>query len=100
MDRYFIELMLGQVLEGNQVDNTFNNQAWVFMITSFSEKFGCQFNRCMLESRYQSLMRQHDDISTLLNRSGFEWDEIQQKLKGDDYVWEAYIEVCLLNLYD
>ncbi|KAH7846354.1 hypothetical protein Vadar_012865 [Vaccinium darrowii] len=92
MDRYFIELMLGQVLEGNQVDNTFNNQAWVFMITSFSEKFGCPFNRCMLESRYQSLIRQHDDISTLLNQNGFEWDEIQQKLKTDDDVWEAYIE--------
>lgn len=46
----------------------------------------------MLESRYQSLMRQHDDISALLNQNGFEWDEIQQKLKADDDVWQAYIE--------
>ncbi|XP_058224209.1 uncharacterized protein LOC131333613 isoform X3 [Rhododendron vialii] len=92
MDRYFIELILGQVLEGNKVGNTFNNQAWISMVTLFRENFGRQFSKCVLKSRYKSLMKQHDDISTLLNQNGFEWDEIQQKLTADDDVWEAYIE--------
>lgn len=97
MERYFIELILGQVLEGNKVGNTFNNQAWISMVTLFRENFGFQFSKCVLKSRYKSLMKQHDNISTLLNRNGFEWDEIQQKLTADDDVWEAYIEVRFLN---
>ncbi|KAL7235113.1 hypothetical protein ACSBR1_018576 [Camellia fascicularis] len=92
MDRYFIDLMLGQVFEGNRVENTFNKQAWVCMITSFNEKFGLQFDKCVLENRYLSLMKQYDGISTLLNKNGFAWDEIEQKITADDDYWEAYIE--------
>ncbi|KAI8027089.1 L10-interacting MYB domain-containing protein [Camellia lanceoleosa] len=92
MDRYFIDLMLGQVFEGNRVENIFNKQAWVCMIASFNEKFGLQFDKCVLENRYLSLMKQYDDISTLLNKNGFAWDEIEQKVTADDDYWEAYIE--------
>ncbi|KAL7205155.1 hypothetical protein ACSBR2_018142 [Camellia fascicularis] len=81
-----------KVFEGNRVENTFNKQAWVCMITSFNEKFGLQFDKCVLENRYLSLMKQYDGISTLLNKNGFAWDEIEQKITADDDYWEAYIE--------
>ncbi|XP_028059920.1 uncharacterized protein At2g29880-like [Camellia sinensis] len=84
--------MLGQVFEGNRVEKIFNKQAWVCMITSFNEKFGLQFDKCVLENRYLSLMKQYDDISTLLNKNGFAWDEKEQKVTADDDYWEAYIE--------
>uniref|UniRef100_A0A5B6YGW0 Myb/SANT-like domain-containing protein n=1 Tax=Davidia involucrata TaxID=16924 RepID=A0A5B6YGW0_DAVIN len=92
MDRYFIDLMLEQVLEGNKIDHTFNKQAWVRMITSFNEKFGLQCGKCVLENRYLSLMRQYNNISNLLNQKCFVWDETQQTVTADNGVWEAYIK--------
>ncbi|PSS24920.1 L10-interacting MYB domain-containing protein, partial [Actinidia chinensis var. chinensis] len=92
MDRYFIGLMLGQVLEGNKVDDSFSKQAWSCMMTSLNEKFGLQFDKCVLENRYLSLMDQYDNVNTFFYQNGFAWNEIQQKLTADDLVWEAYIE--------
>ncbi|XP_057499756.1 uncharacterized protein LOC130783958 isoform X2 [Actinidia eriantha] len=92
MDRYFIDLMLGQVLDGNKVDDSFSKQAWSCMMASLNEKFGLQFDKWVLENRYLSLMDQYDNVNTFFYQNGFAWNEIQQKLTADNLVWEAYIE--------
>lgn len=93
MDRYFIDLMLEQVYEGNKVDHTFNEQAWGHMLVSFNRRFGLQCDKCVLEDRYITLSRQYEDISNLLNLNGFTWDETEQMVAADDDVWEACIKV-------
>ncbi|XP_059640663.1 L10-interacting MYB domain-containing protein [Cornus florida] len=92
MDRHFIDLMLELLHQGNKVEHTFNEQAWVHMIVSFHEKFGLQYDRCVLENRYMHLMKQYIDISSLLNQNGFAWDEAHQIVAADDDAWEAYIK--------
>ncbi|GFY91640.1 hypothetical protein Acr_08g0000360 [Actinidia rufa] len=91
MDRYFIDLMLGQVLEGNKV--------LFCMMTSLNEKFELQFDKCVLENRYLSLMDQYNNVNTFLYQNGFTWNEMQQKLTADDLVWEAYIEHSDAKVY-
>lgn len=93
MDRYFIGLMLEQVHEGNKVDHTFNEQAWAQMLVLFNQTFGLQCDKYVLEDRYICLTKQYDDVSNLLNLSGFAWDETQQMVTADDEVWEACIKV-------
>ncbi|KAF2313038.1 hypothetical protein P3X46_019255 [Hevea brasiliensis] len=93
MDRYFIELMLEQVHGGNKIDLTFNEQAWTHMVESFNEKFGLVCDKYILESRYITLMKESDNISSLLKCSGFSWDVTQQMVVADDAVWESYIQV-------
>lgn len=93
MELYFIDLMVDHVKRGNKADHTFNEQAWTDMIESFNEKFGLKYNKYLLEDQYISLTKQHDEISNILNHSGFTWDESQQKITADNDVWEAYIKV-------
>lgn len=100
MDHHFIDLMLEQVHGGNKIDDTFNEQAWVHIITSFNEIFGLQDGKYELKNRYMVLMKQCDDINRILNQSGFAWDETRCTVVADDDVWDAYIkEHPNANLY-
>lgn len=93
MDRYFIDLMLEQLSEGNKVDEAFHEAAWVHMLASFNDKFGLQCDKCFLQNRYMFFMKQYNDISNLLSHNGFAWNESQQTVNADDDIWEAYIKV-------
>ncbi|XWS26143.1 hypothetical protein CRYUN_Cryun26dG0005600 [Craigia yunnanensis] len=92
MDRFFIDLLLEQVREGNKIDRLFNEQAWAHMVESFNEKFGLQLDKNILENQFICLMKQYDGISDLLNHSGFVLDEAKQMVVANNDVWEVYIK--------
>ncbi|KAK3211208.1 hypothetical protein Dsin_015914 [Dipteronia sinensis] len=92
MDRYFIDLLIEQINEGNKIDHTFNEQSWAHIVGAFNEKFGLQCDKYILESRYFCLMKQHNDICNLLKHGGFVWDDTQQMVMGSDDAWETYIK--------
>lgn len=97
MDRLFIGQMLELVHGGNMFGHVPDGSNWSDMIFVLNEKFGLQFDRSILEERYAALMKQHDEISSLLTHDGFSWDEIQQTVTAEDHVWEAYTKVCFLS---
>ncbi|PON85084.1 Myb/SANT-like domain containing protein [Trema orientale] len=92
VNRYFVDLMLEQVQKGNKIDNTFNEQAWAYMLKSFHKRSGLKCDKCVLEDRYLWLKKQYDDICKLLSCTGFEWDETKQMVIAENDVWEAYIK--------
>ncbi|XP_054799451.1 uncharacterized protein LOC129303898 isoform X2 [Prosopis cineraria] len=92
MECCFFDLMIEQVNQGNRVGNKFNQQAWTHMIKAFSTKLGIQSDKQFLEDQYFCLMKQHSDISSLLNHDGFAWDETLQMVVAENDVWEAYIK--------
>ncbi|XP_048332027.1 uncharacterized protein LOC107419928 isoform X2 [Ziziphus jujuba] len=92
MERYFIDLMLEQMHRGTRIGHTFNKQAWTDMLTVFNAKFGSQYDKDVLKSRYTNLWKQFNDVKNLLGQSGFSWDEARQMVVADDYVWDAYIK--------
>nr|DAD28740.1 TPA_asm: hypothetical protein HUJ06_030208 [Nelumbo nucifera] len=93
MERYFIDLMLDQMHRGNKIGHTFNKQAWTDMLTLFNAKFGSQYDKDVLKSRYTNLWKQFNDIKILLEQSGFAWDETRQMVIAEDYVWDAYTKI-------
>lgn len=95
MDQYFTELMLDQLVKGNKIGNTFNEQAWTVMLTLFNSKFCSQHGKRFLKRRYKKLEKYYSDIKTLLEQNGFLWDDRQQMIAADDDVWDNYIKVCL-----
>ncbi|XP_065850849.1 L10-interacting MYB domain-containing protein [Euphorbia lathyris] len=93
MERYFIDLMIEQMQRGNRIGHTFNKQAWTHMLAVFNAKFGSQYDKDVLKSRYTNLWRQFNDVKNLLGQSGFTWDETREMVVADDYVWNAYLKV-------
>ncbi|GLT76089.1 hypothetical protein SLA2020_477700 [Shorea laevis] len=92
MERYFIDLMLEQMHRGNRMGHTFNKQAWTDMLAVFNAKFGSQYDKDVLKSRYTNLWKQFNDVKNLLGQTGFSWDEARQMVLADDYVWSDYIK--------
>ncbi|KHG01346.1 hypothetical protein F383_21691 [Gossypium arboreum] len=92
MDRFFIDLMLEQLQNGNQIDGVFCKQAWTEMIASFNAKFGFNYDVDILKNRYKTLRRQYNVIKNLLQLDGFTWDDDRQMVIADDSVWQDYIK--------
>lgn len=93
MNRYFVDLMLEQVHGGNMSDHTFNEQAWANMVKLFNDKFGLTCDKDSLEKQYVSLMKDCNEISSLLSLRGFAWDGTQQMVTADDATWEDHVKV-------
>ncbi|KAL0330883.1 UNVERIFIED_CONTAM: hypothetical protein Sangu_1633800 [Sesamum angustifolium] len=93
MERYFVDLMLEHIHRGNRIGHTFNKQAWTDMLAVFNAKFGSQYDKDVLKGRYTNLWKLFNDVKNLLGQKGFSWDETQQMVVADDYVWEAYIKI-------
>ncbi|EOA22753.1 hypothetical protein CARUB_v10003465mg [Capsella rubella] len=92
MDRYFIDLMLGQAGRGNQIEGVFRKQAWTEMANLFNAKFESYFDVDVLKNRYKTLRRQFSAIKSLLRSDGFAWDDERQMVTADDNVWQDYIK--------
>lgn len=99
MDCYFVKLMLDQLKHGNMIRNTFSKTAWNHMLKFFNQKFDAQYDTIFLKHRYNKLGNRYADIKNLLELKDFSWDENQQRIVADDYVWDNYIKVCYYVLY-
>lgn len=59
----------------------------------FNGKFGSQYEKDVLKSRYTVLWKQFNDMKNLLDQSGFSWDDTRKMVVADDCFWDAYIKV-------
>ncbi|CAM8961541.1 unnamed protein product [Rhodiola kirilowii] len=89
VNSYFISLLIEQVHVGNN-DNNSNGTLWTSMALLLNQRFGLNLDSSMLEARYVLMMKQHQEITELLNHEGFAWDETQNIIVGENTAWEDY----------
>ncbi|XP_031255410.1 uncharacterized protein LOC116113397 isoform X3 [Pistacia vera] len=92
MDCYLLDLLLDQALRGNKIGLSFISEAWMEMVTVFNHKFKSHYDVDVLKKRHKHLRWQYNDIKILLEQNGFFWDDMQEMLIAEDYVWDSYVE--------
>lgn len=88
MDRYFIDLMLEQVSQGQVEDHLFSKKAWKHMSSKFNAKFNFQFEKDVLKNRHKTLRNLYRSTKNLLGQPGFSWDEKRNMVIVDDQVMQ------------
>ncbi|XP_010278767.1 PREDICTED: L10-interacting MYB domain-containing protein-like isoform X2 [Nelumbo nucifera] len=92
MDRYFMDIMLEQISSGCKIGSAFRKEAWTQMLALFNSKFGLELDKDALKNRHRKLRMQYNAMKTLLDHSGFCWDETRQMVTAADIVWDDYLK--------
>ncbi|XP_030481628.2 L10-interacting MYB domain-containing protein [Cannabis sativa] len=91
-DTYFITLLMEQVRKGNKTAHGFKKQSWADMIVLFNSKFGFHYDTDVLRNRYKRLRKQYNEMKSLVNQTGFKWDDSMHMVRADDKGWSEYIK--------
>lgn len=100
MDRFFIDMILEQLSNGNTFDDhLFRQRAWKHMNSMFSAKFNALYHKDVLKNRFKTLRNLYRAVKKLLDHKGFHWDNVRQMVTADNSVWEEYIKVSYSFFY-
>ncbi|KAL5788829.1 hypothetical protein ACOSP7_005778 [Xanthoceras sorbifolium] len=92
-DACLVELFIEQHNCGRTAYNEFKNEVIKSVTRDFNKKFGLSLEENQIKNRYNVMKKDYGVVKTLLNHSGFGWDETRQMVVADDKVWESYIAV-------
>lgn len=99
MDRYFIDLMLEQLVnEIRRDDHLLSKRAWNHMAKMFNAKFNSKYEKNVLKNRHKMLRNLYRAVSNILGQKGFRWDEMGQMVAADNEDWDAYIQVQVVEV--
>ncbi|KAI7980554.1 L10-interacting MYB domain-containing protein [Camellia lanceoleosa] len=99
MDCYFIDLMLEEVGQGNQIDDhLFSKWAWMHMTSLIKAKFKFQYEKDVLKNRHKTLRNLYKAVKNLIDQKGFNWDETRQMVTADNKVWDDYMKGYILQV--
>lgn len=91
LDKIFVDLLVEQTRQ-NCVSN---KKAWKHIWEQFNKQTGLNFDEQQLRNHHSVLRKWSNDIKSLLDQSGFSWNESQHMVMADEEVWENYIKVHL-----
>lgn len=101
MDKFLLEAMLHEQIQGNRPDGTFTSHAYANMVKYLSEKFEIpDLKKLHITNRLKTLKKHFAECYDLfkcgVGLSGFAWKAETKKWDAEPEVWEALIEVFIL----
>ncbi|KAJ0985418.1 hypothetical protein J5N97_003774 [Dioscorea zingiberensis] len=84
---------VGQLIEGPKKLGSFRPEAWVRIWNAYQKRTNEDITVLQLKGRWKTLKKLYKLYSSLVNKSGWSWDEgNHQPTPGDMNVWEEIIE--------
>ncbi|KAF8411585.1 hypothetical protein HHK36_004141 [Tetracentron sinense] len=92
MEMVCIKTLTNEYNKGNKGDNGWKPQAYQAVVNAIYEKLGISLNKEQVRSRIKRWKKEYLAISTLLDQSGFGWDDTKKMVTADDSVWDEYLK--------
>lgn len=94
LDKILLDLLIEQTGQNKMS----NKKAWKHIREEFNYKTGLQFDGEQLRNHQNVLKRLYNNIKSVLDQSGFSWDNSRNMVMADDELWEKYTTVCPLHI--
>ncbi|CAH2064402.1 unnamed protein product [Thlaspi arvense] len=92
LTKLLANLIVGQVLKGNRVNNSLSNKAWNFITDEFYKRSGLKWDKEHLKNRFAVLRRQFAVVKLLLARDNFVYDESSGSIIATDEAWDECLK--------
>lgn len=87
-DEKFIYFMCEQGKQGKSIPGGFTTEGWNEITKQMKKQFGNDFDKSKLKNRFKSYKKWYSGMKTLLNLSGFGWDEDKKMVTAETAVWD------------
>lgn len=98
-DEVLLLIMLDMRKEGKFIPGGFTSEGWGLITRQMLTVHGPEFSKDKLKNRFKSYKKWYSAMKSMLNLSGFGWDEERKKVTAEEGVWDDYIAVRFLFIY-
>ncbi|RWR90957.1 L10-interacting MYB domain-containing-like protein isoform X1 [Cinnamomum micranthum f. kanehirae] len=90
-DEVLLLIMLDMRKEGKFIPGGFTSEGWGLITKQMVTVHGPDFSKDKLKNRFKSYKKWYSAMKSMLNLSGFGWDEERKKVTAEEGVWDDYI---------
>ncbi|XXQ34018.1 Myb/SANT-like domain-containing protein [Plasmodiophora brassicae] len=95
--KYLLRQLQKQADRGKRAGNNFKKEAWTAALANFNTKFGVQYSLSQVKTHFESLKTKFGHFRSLLDMSGFGWDDNLKVATAPDDVWEKLLAVVIVQ---
>ncbi|XP_077221217.1 uncharacterized protein At2g29880-like [Tasmannia lanceolata] len=92
MDHYLTTALVEQAHLGRKVENGFTKVAWAIVEKKLNARFGTHITKDNCKHRLKTWKKHYFTLKSLLDQSGFRWDDASSMVIADDSVWDDYLK--------
>ncbi|KAG9408759.1 hypothetical protein AC1031_020604 [Aphanomyces cochlioides] len=89
---FLVGLIREQIVRGKTSDTGLKKEAWKAIVDAFNSEFNVKYTRDQLQSQRSKMQSDFNMVQTLLNLSGFGWNEHMKTVIADPATWDDYID--------
>ena len=83
--------MCEQCKGGKSIPGGLTIEGWSEIMKQMKTQFGTDFKKDKLKNHFKSFKTWYSVMKTLVNLSGFGWDEDKKMVTAENGVWDDYI---------
>ncbi|XP_077228513.1 uncharacterized protein At2g29880-like [Tasmannia lanceolata] len=93
MDKVLVDALLEQVSKGHKIPNGFKDVAYMAASRAMNSRYGKDMTKEHIKNQVKSLKKKYMAVNTIINTSGFCWDDVNKKIEVTEDVYNAWVAV-------
>ncbi|GAU12508.1 hypothetical protein TSUD_377590 [Trifolium subterraneum] len=88
----FIDIMVDEITKGNMPNGMFHTGTWTSMTTRLNSITNCSYKKEQLQEKMHRLRAMFHEFYSLLENTGFGWNEETNTVTASEEVWQNYLK--------
>ncbi|XP_077237318.1 uncharacterized protein LOC143878993 [Tasmannia lanceolata] len=93
MDKVLVDALLEQVSERHKIPNGFKDVVYTAASRTMNSRYRKDMTKEHIKNRVKTLKKKFMAVNTIINTSGFGWDDVNKKIEVTEDVYNAWVAV-------